>query len=104
MTRGVGLRFGKLATWMDKVESGYFATTADPSTTLRSGRDDKGRGLRFGRLATWMDKVESGYFATTADPSTTLRSGRDDKGRAATFRKVGDLDGQSYERLLCQKR
>jgi len=39
---------------------------------------------------------------TTADPSTTLlrSSGRDDKGRAVTFRKISDLDGQSYEPLL----
>jgi hypothetical protein len=40
----------------------------------------------------------------TADPSTSLRSGRDDKGRTVAFRKVSDLDGQSYERTLCEDR
>jgi hypothetical protein len=29
---------------------------------------------------------------------------RDDKGRAVTFRKISDLDGQSYERLLQSER
>ncbi len=42
-----------------------------------------------------MDRVRDGYSAETADPSTALRSGRDDKARAVTFRKDGDLDGQS---------
>jgi hypothetical protein len=28
---------------MDRIKSGYTAATADPSTSLRSGRDDKGR-------------------------------------------------------------
>jgi len=32
---------------MDKTESGYSAATADPSTTLRSGRDDKERVVCF---------------------------------------------------------
>jgi len=50
--------------------------------------------------------VENNYTGTTADPSTTLlrSSGRDDKGRAVTFRKVSNLDGQGYKRLLCEDR
>jgi hypothetical protein len=32
---------------MDDVKCGYSAKTADPSTTLRSGRDDKGRVVTF---------------------------------------------------------
>jgi hypothetical protein len=79
MTRGGRLLFGRVATRMDGVKSGYSATTADPSTALRSGRDDKGRGLLFGRVATRMDGVKSAYSAKAADPSTTLRSGRNDK-------------------------
>jgi hypothetical protein len=47
MTSGEGLLLGRVATWMDGVESGYSAKTADPSATLlRSfGRDDKWRGV-----------------------------------------------------------
>jgi hypothetical protein len=41
--------------------------TTDPSTALRSGRDDKGEGLLFGRVATWMDGVRNGYTVKTAD-------------------------------------
>jgi hypothetical protein len=47
---------------------------------------------------------KNNYTGTTADPSTALRSGRDDKGRAVTFRKVSNLDGQGYKRLLCEDR
>jgi hypothetical protein len=52
--------------------------TAGPSTSLRSGRDDKGEGGAFiGRLVSgWKE---------TADPSTPLRSGRDDKGEGGAF-------------------
>jgi hypothetical protein len=50
-----------------------------------------------------MDRVTNDYFANTAGPSTALRYGRDDKGRAVTFRKIGDLDRQGYERLLCER-
>ena len=46
--------------------------TADPSTTLRSGRDDKGE---------WGASIQHPLVAErTADPSTTLRSGQDDTG------------------------
>ena len=38
-----------LATRMDGVRSGYPAKTADPSTALRSGRDDKGGAVTFRR-------------------------------------------------------
>jgi hypothetical protein len=46
---------------MDGVGCGYSATTADPTTTLRSGRDDKGRVVTFrkggdpdGRCRVWL--------------------------------------------------
>jgi hypothetical protein len=32
---------------MDGVKTSYVAKTADPSTSLRSGRDDKGRAVTF---------------------------------------------------------
>jgi hypothetical protein len=62
----------------------------------------RGGQLLSGEMATRMDGVESGYSAKTADASTALlrSSGRDDKGRAITFRKDGDWDGRSLERLL----
>src|ERR1700727_2591326 len=50
---------------------GRTADTADLSTTLRSGRDDKGEGGG-GPLRRLLEKK-------TADLSTALRSGRDDK-------------------------
>ena len=94
MTREGLLFCGRVATWMDGVESGYSVTTADPSTALlrSSGRDDKGRAVIL-RKGGDLDGVEGGYSAETADPSTTLlrSSGRDDKdellfcGRAATW-------------------
>ena len=37
MTRGGPLLYERLATRMDRVNSGYSAATADPSTALRSG-------------------------------------------------------------------
>jgi hypothetical protein len=43
MTKGGWLVSGRMASWLDRAECGYSATTADPSTALRSGRDDKGR-------------------------------------------------------------
>jgi hypothetical protein len=53
MTRGRRLLFGRVATWMDGVKSGYSATTADPSTALlrSSGRDDKGRAVTFRKVS-----------------------------------------------------
>ena len=45
MTRGGPLLLARLATWMDGIRSGYAARTADPSTALRFGRDDKGRAV-----------------------------------------------------------
>jgi hypothetical protein len=47
MTRGEGFLSGRAASRMDRVGSDYSAKTADPSTALRSGRDDKGRGFSF---------------------------------------------------------
>ena len=76
MTRGVRLRFGRLATWMDRVGSAIPRRLQIPP--LRSFGTPVGmtRGvrLRFGRLATWMDRVGNGYSAKTADPSTALLS------------------------------
>src|SRR5271156_570657 len=66
-------------------------TTTDPSTALRSGRDDKGRAVTFGRLATWMDRIKNDYFAKTADPPLRFapvgmtRGGRLRFGRLATW-------------------
>jgi hypothetical protein len=96
MTRGGRLLLARLATWMDGIRSGYAARTADPSTTLRFGRDDKGRALLLASLATWMDGIRSGYAARTADPSTALRFGRDDKGRAVTHLKVCESDREFF--------
>jgi hypothetical protein len=67
---------------VDRVGIGYSATTADPSTALRFGRDDKGRAVTFRKggdpdgqswewllrndcrslhcVAVWMDRVRSG--------------------------------------------
>src|SRR5580704_5793560 len=67
---------------------GRSADTADLSTPLRSGRDDKGEGGAssnsrcgtgpvFHRLS---KNTSQGRSADTADLSTPLRSGRDDKG------------------------
>jgi hypothetical protein len=36
---------------MDGVTNRYFAKTADPSTALRSGRDDKGRGVAYRKVS-----------------------------------------------------
>jgi hypothetical protein len=58
------------ATPCRKAFPGRVRGTADPSTALRSGRDDKGEG---GALREdWL------VAGKTADPSTALRSGRDD--------------------------
>jgi hypothetical protein len=57
------------------------AATADPSTALRSGRDDKGERGYFPEV--WQlgwTELSAATPAATADPSTPLRSGRDDKG------------------------
>ena len=60
--------------------------TADPSTPLRSGQDDKLTGAAFlcgclGRGARCICQP-AGH---TADPSTPLRSGQDDKGTVVAF-------------------
>ncbi len=56
--------------WGGKTLPGKIRGTADPSTPLRCGRDDKGEG---GALRKdWLVAEE------TAGPSTALRSGRDD--------------------------
>ena len=59
MTRGGRLLFGVLATWMDRVTNGYFARTADPSTSLRFGRDDKGRAVCFKKVNQWMKQKQT---------------------------------------------
>jgi hypothetical protein len=43
MTRVERLLSVRFATGMDGIRSGYSGATADPSTALRSGRDDKER-------------------------------------------------------------
>jgi hypothetical protein len=53
--------------------------TADLSTPLRSGRDDKGWGRCGPQL--------SARNGRTADLSTPLRSGRDDNGEVGASRK-----------------
>ena len=62
---------GRVATWMDGVRSRHFAKTADPSTSLRYGRDDKGRAVTF-RKGGDPDGRGSLYFEKTADPSTSF--------------------------------
>jgi hypothetical protein len=42
---------------MDGVKSRYSAKTADPSTALRSGRDDKGRGVAQVGVVSGIDRV-----------------------------------------------
>ena len=55
--------------------------TADPSTPLRYGQDDRG----------WSDASMGNRIVAerTADPSTSLRSGRDDKGEVVLPWEVG---------------
>jgi hypothetical protein len=52
--------------------------TADPSTALRSGRDDKGEG------GVSIEDFASGWMET-AGPSTALRSGRDDTSAGGSY-------------------
>ena len=65
---GVGVWYGRFG----KAEG----RTADPSTTLRSGRDDKGGGGAFS-VRVWDERFGKAE-GRTADPSAPLRSGRDD--------------------------
>ena len=53
---------------MDRVKSGYSATTADPSTTLlrSSGRDDKGRAVTFWKSNDLDGRSSSGRRAVAA--------------------------------------
>ena len=55
--------------------------TADPSTSLRSGRDDKGEG------GVSIEDFVSGW-TETAGPSTALRSGRDDTSAGGVVFRV----------------
>ena len=75
--------------------------TADPSTSLRSGRDDKGRVVT-SRKVSDLDGHSYERLLCEDHRSTSLRFGRDDKGRVVSSRKVSELDGQSYEQLLCE--
>jgi hypothetical protein len=65
MTRGERLLFGRVATWMGGVWSGY-AKTADPYASLRSGE------VTFRKSGDLDGGVSSGYSAKTAGLSTTL--------------------------------
>jgi len=49
MTRGERLRFGRLATWMERLTNLYFATTADPSTRCASV------GMTRGQVWLWLE-------------------------------------------------
>jgi len=81
MTKGRGVtQVGAVAGWEE---------TAGPSTTLRSGRDDKGSGVALvGVVAGWGE---------TAGPSTTLRFGRDDKGKRGWLRLEWLRDGKKLQ-------
>jgi hypothetical protein len=70
---------------MDRVRSGYSATTADPSTALRSGRDDKGRAVTFLKNRDWDGQSQERLLRDDADP---LRYAPVEmtKGRVATDR------------------
>jgi hypothetical protein len=70
--------------------------TADLSTALRSGRDDKGEGGYGPR--------QSSRGLPTADLSTALRSGRDDKGQPANLapRPMHTLNLKSPARVLLE--
>ena len=79
---------------VEKHFQGRTADTADLSTTLRSGRDDKGEsgasgecGGRIEAVFITVEKHSQGRTADTADLSTTLRSGRDDKRGGRRFRQ-----------------
>ena len=74
MTRGGWLLIGRLATGMDRVTNRYFAKTADPSTALRFGRDDKGRVVTFRKASDWDGQSYQPLLRDTADPSAALRS------------------------------
>ena len=74
MTREGLLFCGRVATWMDGVESGYSAKTADASTALlgSSGRDDKGRVVAY--LESWdWDVWSSGGRAVYPHRATHAR-------------------------------
>ena len=64
--------------------------TADPSTTLRFGRNDKGDGGDFyWEPSNRMDRE-------TADPSTTLRFGRDIAGTINAMFDFAHPDARPY--------
>jgi hypothetical protein len=71
--------------------------TADPSTTLRFGRDDKGRGVAQVGVVSGMGRkqVPSGKICESRGahfrPLHSLRFGRDDKGRGVAL--VGVVSG-----------
>src|ERR1700689_1646187 len=88
MARSRGLGYGQTADLSTALRSGRddkgkgrygpqqrprYGQTADLSPALRSGRDDKGKG-RYG-------PQQRSRYGQTADLSTALRSGRDDKGK-----------------------
>jgi hypothetical protein len=87
MTRGERLLFGRVATWMGGVRSGYSAKTADPSTSLRYGRDDKGREVTFRKSG----DLDGRRLERLREDCRSLRFAS--VGREVTFRKSGDLDG-----------
>ena len=74
MTKGVGVAFSEVSEWDGESEICWSVKTADPSTALRSGRDDKGGGVAFSEVSEWDGESEICWAVKTADPSTALRS------------------------------
>jgi hypothetical protein len=80
---------------MDRIRSGYSAATADLSTALRSGRDDKEEGGYFPEQ--WRIGWTELGVATPQQPQISpLRFAPVGmtKGRAVIFRNSGESDGQ----------
>jgi hypothetical protein len=81
---------------MDGVRSGYSAKTADPSTSLRFGRDDKGRAGQFSedlRLG-WMELRAASPRRLRIPPLRYASVGMT-RGGWVNFRKICDWDGRN---------
>jgi hypothetical protein len=87
MTRGVRLRFGRLATSMD---FGYKQLLCEVALMICM------------RLS--VRRAANVVVARSAKQEIRVRLGRDDMGRVVTFRKGSDLDGPGYKRLPCEDR
>ena len=78
---GQRLRSVGVATGMDGVRIGYSAATADPSTALRSGRDDKGRAATFRKDGDSDGRSWEHYCAFLPQLFTHFRRGKPGKGK-----------------------